>query len=494
MDPIHQELLRQAVEAAKNNDIDTALIKVKEVLEEDEENAKAWLLLARLTSNNDEKRIALASLLQLEPNNEKAKELLAKLETQVKTRDEEEVLPGVSRRLVRFIVGGLVVFVILMIGLIAIIGQNRSAADAQATQVALNELATAQEFEAQQTRQLEQQTQIALDITAAFVAINPPTATPTITPYPSETLPPSATPTPTLIPPPTDLTGVMVGRSGNNGNLAGIERLVMFSLTTGEAVPIASLRGQTITTFAGGTQFAYVIEDVNNNFANAVELVDVEGLEITSNLSAPAAIQAFIESRQPHFSIDGSRMALIGTQFGQDRDDLFLLTVTGDGGGQVIRQLTTDTATYSYPALSPDGTKIVVVRNVLEGDSIGVDLVIIDVASGTPTSLTTDRNITIETMPRWDSASSLVVYAARPEGEQNNELYFIDIRNPDSGQIRISAPDSDEIMPTFSPDGRYLAYSSNRTGDYQIYIQNLSSNEVFQLTFSDDANILGDWR
>ncbi|HRF94571.1 MAG TPA: tetratricopeptide repeat protein, partial [Aggregatilineales bacterium] len=313
MDPIHQELLRQAVEAAKNNDIDTAIIKVKEVLEEDEENAKAWLLLARLTSNNDEKRIALASLLQLEPDNEKAKELLAKLETQVKTRDEEEVLPGVSRRLVRFIVGGLVIFVILMIGLIALIGQNRSAADAQATRVALNDLATAQEFEAQQTRQLEQQTQIALDITAAFVAINPPTATPTLTPYPSETLPPSATPTPTLIPPPTDLTGIMVGRSGNINRLDTAEKLVMFSLTTGNVVPIANLRGQTVTTFAGGTQFAYVFEDVNNNYAITVELADVEGVEIASNLTAPETIQAYIESRHPHFSVDGSRMALIGT-------------------------------------------------------------------------------------------------------------------------------------------------------------------------------------
>jgi TolB protein len=494
MDPIHQELLRQAVEAAKNNDIDTAIIKVKEVLEEDEENAKAWLLLARLTSNNDEKRIALASLLQLEPDNEKAKELLAKLETQVKTRDEEEVLPGVSRRLVRFIVGGLVVFVILMIGLIAIIGQNRSAADAQATKVALNDLATAQEFNAQQTRQLEQQTQIALDITAAFVAINPPTATATLTPYPSETLPPSATPTATLVPPPTDLTGIMVGRSGNNDRMDTAEKMVIFSLTTGDVVPISNLRGQTITTFAGGTQFAFVSEDANDNFSNAVDLVDVEGLEIVSNLTAPETIRAYIESRQPHFSVDGSLMVLVGTQFGEDRDDLFLLTMTGAGGGQIIRQLNTDTANYSYPAISPDGTKIVVVREVLEGDNVGVDLVIIDVASGTPTSLTTDRNATIETMPRWDSASSLVVYSARPEGTQANEIYFIDIRNPDSGQIRINAPDSDEIMPTFSPDGRYLAYSSNRTGDYQIYVQNLSSNEVFQLTFSDDENILGDWR
>ncbi len=83
MDPIHQELLRQAVEAAKVGDMNSAITKVKEVLEEDEANAKAWMLLARLTTNNDEKRIALATLLQIEPNNTKAKELLAKLDTQV---------------------------------------------------------------------------------------------------------------------------------------------------------------------------------------------------------------------------------------------------------------------------------------------------------------------------------------------------------------------------------------------------------------------------
>lgn len=494
MDPIHQELLRQAVEAAKRGDIDNAVAKVKEVLEEDEENAKAWMLLARLTSNNDEKRIALATLLQLEPNNEKAKELLEKLDEQVKTRDDEEVLPGVSRRLLRVIVGGLVGFVVLMVVLLAIIGQSRGAADAEQTRVALNAQRTDNAFIAEQTRVIEQQTQIVLDITAAYLEINPPTPTPSITPFPSETPIPSATPTPTLIPPPSDLSGVMVGRSGRGGGVNVTNPLVRYSFTDGSSAPIGNLRGKSIVTFPGGMQFAMVSEDQLNNLRDEIRIFDVDGLEIESNLTAQEVIRDIIAARQPYYSNTGSQMVFVGNRFGQNRDDLYIIALVGDIQGAIFKQLTTDEATYRFPALSPDGRRLVAVREVLDVDNNpGVDLVIIDVQTGIPTSLTTNRNAIIETMPRWDPTGSFIVYTARAEGETNHEIYFIVTNNPDSGQIRISSPESDEVMPMFSPDGRYLAYSSNRSGTYQIYIQNLSNDETFQLTGGLD-NIITDWR
>ncbi len=494
MDPIHQELLRQAVEAAKNNDIDTAIAKVKEVLEEDEENAKAWLLLARLTTNNDEKRIALATILQLDPTNDKAKELLAKLDTQVKTRDEVEVLPGVSRGLLRLIVGGLVIFVLLMVGLIALIGQNRSAAEAQETRVAQQRLAEAQAFELEQTRIIERETQIAIEITAAFVAINPPTLTPTSTLYPSETPLPSATPTATPIPPPTDLSGMMVGRSSRSRAFDQQQPIVIFSLTGGSAIPFFNLRGLGISTFAGNSQFAMVAENPDSNFSKEIVLLDVDGLEISSNLSSPETVAAYIQAFDATFSVDGSLIVFAGRAFGQQRDDIFILNLATTIPSEIIKKITTDTATYRNPSLSPDGTRVVAVREVIEGDNLGIDLVVIDVQTSVPTSLTTDRNTLIEAMPRWDTASSLVVYAAHPQGNTNHEIYFIDVRNPDSGSIRISQPASDEIMPMFSPDGRYLAYSSNVLGQYQIFVQNLTTNESFQLTFDDSNNIINDWR
>ncbi|MCL4252426.1 MAG: PD40 domain-containing protein [Anaerolineae bacterium] len=494
MDPIHQELLRQAVEAAKRGDIDNAVDKVKEVLEEDEENAKAWMLLARLTSNNDEKRIALATLLQIEPNNTKAKELLEKLDEQVKTRDDEEVLPGVSRRLLRLIIGGLVGFVVLMLVLLVVIGQGRGAADAEQTRVAVNSQRTQDAIIADQTRVIEQQTQIVLDITATHLFFNPPTPTPTLTPFPSETPIPSATPTPTLIPPPSDLTGVMVGRAGRGGGVDVTNPLVRYSFTDGSSTPIGNLRGKSIVTFPGALQFAMVSEDQLNNLRDEIRIFDVDGVELESNLTAQEVVRDIIEARQPYYSDTGSQMVFVGNRFGLDHDDLYIVALVGDIEGGIIKQLTTDEATYSFPALSPDGRRVVAVREVLDVENNpGIDLVIIDVQTGVPTSLTTNRNAIIETMPRWDPTGSFIVYTARAEGETNHEIYFIVANNPDSGQIRISSPESDEVMPMFSPDGRYLAYSSNRSGTYQIYIQNLSNDETFQLTGGLD-NIITDWR
>ncbi len=297
-----------------------------------------------------------------------------------------------------------------------------------------------------------------------------------------------------------------------------MQPVVIFPITRGEPSPIGSLRALNATTFAGGSLFSITIEDINNNYAKEVQLFSSGGFEMRSNLSASETVRAFFESSQTFFSYDGTQLAIIGTQLGLERDDLFLLTV-GAGGSilenataevapdantvtNIIRKLSNDDASYRDPAISPDGTKIVVVRDVIQLqfaepipiENIGPDLVIIDVASGTMTSLTTDRTAMIESMPRWDMTNSLVVYTARPEGETNNEIYFIDVRNPDSGQIRISLPDSDEYKPIFSPDGKYLAYTSNVSGRYHVYIQNLSTNEVFQLTEGDTTNILDDWR
>ena len=44
-----------------------------------------------------------------------------------------------------------------------------------------------------------------------------------------------------------------------------------------------------------------------------------------------------------------------------------------------------------------------------------------------------------------------------------------------------------ESRPLFSPDGRYLAFGSNRTGNGDIYILDLQSSSLRRLTF-DDAN------
>jgi Tol biopolymer transport system component len=50
-----------------------------------------------------------------------------------------------------------------------------------------------------------------------------------------------------------------------------------------------------------------------------------------------------------------------------------------------------------------------------------------------------------------------------------------------------------EARPLYSPDGKKLAFASNRTGNGDIYILDLTSGEVRRLTFDDGNEQLDAW-
>ena len=66
---------------------------------------------------------------------------------------------------------------------------------------------------------------------------------------------------------------------------------------------------------------------------------------------------------------------------------------------------------------------------------------------------------------------------------------------PESGgtaQLLVSHP-ANETHPLYSPDGKKLAFISNRTGAGDIYILNLETNDLQRLTFDDALDQLDAW-
>jgi Tol biopolymer transport system component/C-terminal processing protease CtpA/Prc len=61
-----------------------------------------------------------------------------------------------------------------------------------------------------------------------------------------------------------------------------------------------------------------------------------------------------------------------------------------------------------------------------------------------------------------------------------------------TASLLISHP-ATESKPLFSPDGRRLAFTSNRTGGGDIYVLNLETNELQRLTFDDAGDQLDAW-
>jgi tricorn protease len=61
-----------------------------------------------------------------------------------------------------------------------------------------------------------------------------------------------------------------------------------------------------------------------------------------------------------------------------------------------------------------------------------------------------------------------------------------------TASLLVSHP-ANESRPMFSPDGRYLAFNSNRTGNGDLYILELASGNLRRLTFDDVNELLDAW-
>jgi tricorn protease len=61
-----------------------------------------------------------------------------------------------------------------------------------------------------------------------------------------------------------------------------------------------------------------------------------------------------------------------------------------------------------------------------------------------------------------------------------------------SGIMRITDHKAREVYPRFSPDGKWIAFSSNREGNYDVYVIAATGGKAKQLTFhSADDNVVG---
>src|ERR1700692_3535026 len=62
-----------------------------------------------------------------------------------------------------------------------------------------------------------------------------------------------------------------------------------------------------------------------------------------------------------------------------------------------------------------------------------------------------------------------------------------------SGVVGVTDHKAREIYPRFSPDGKWIAFSSNREGNYDVYVIAAAGGRAKQLTFHSAGEHGGGW-
>jgi Tol biopolymer transport system component len=181
------------------------------------------------------------------------------------------------------------------------------------------------------------------------------------------------------------------------------------------------------------------------------------------------------------WSPDGTALALTAKSAGHDR-----LYVVDANSGKVLHSFSLPCEALSYPAWSPVSDSVVV-AGLLHGRT---DLWMVDTGTGATTRLTDDA--WDEREPSWspdgrrvsfssDRGASVVLQPG-PVGEGYGRygLYDLDVASGRVDPLLDTAGDDHD--PVWSPDGRKLAFLSDRGGAMNVYLLDTADRSVTQLT------------
>ncbi|MDZ4768423.1 MAG: hypothetical protein SGJ24_04780 [Chloroflexota bacterium] len=107
--PNREQLLQMAITTAKQNNRSAARLMFRRVLSEDKNNERAMMWMAKLAESKEERRVWLERVLEVNPNNDVARDTLDRSSYRRSARDNRVLLIFGVLALVLIILGTIVI-------------------------------------------------------------------------------------------------------------------------------------------------------------------------------------------------------------------------------------------------------------------------------------------------------------------------------------------------------------------------------------------------
>jgi len=152
-----------------------------------------------------------------------------------------------------------------------------------------------------------------------------------------------------------------------------------------------------------------------------------------------------------------------------------------DDGGNQARVTVDSNYNDLWPDLLPNTRAEVAFASDRTGD--------FDIYKMTATGLLqanlTEQSGSDEIEPSWSPDGSKIAFASDQTGDW--EIFIMDADGTDITQLTTQTGSID-VAPAISPDGTKIAFASNRDGDFEIYMMDIDGSGVTQLTSNTDQD------
>ena len=164
----------------------------------------------------------------------------------------------------------------------------------------------------------------------------------------------------------------------------------------------------------------------------------------------------------------GERIAFVSNRDGSH--NIYVM----DSEGKRLRRITYG-RWDAFPSWSPDGRFISYASKDPSGH---LDIWVVDVKKGKRRKLTNDPMD--DYSPSWNPRDHRIAFTSNRTG--NDEIW---VMNADGGnQVNLTlSPKSSDRFPSWSSDGKFIAFVSDRSGREEIWIMNSDGTGQKQLTF-----------